>query len=164
MLRISTNALAPVETLRADMDQVLADLFGTSRGRFDLGGRHGNPPLDIWEQDESVYLEASVPGIAEDEIEITALGRKVTLSGTPKTEVADDRSETAEDQPAAATEPSSRTYYARERCVRAFRREVEFPFDIDAEKIDANLDHGLLRVVIPKAPSARPRKISVQVK
>ena len=53
------------------------------------------------------------------------------------------------------------TYHRRERPVGSFGRAIKLPVEVDAERVEAELRDGVLTVVLPKAESAKPRKIAV---
>ena len=62
----------------------------------------------------------------------------------------------------AANQEEGQTYLRRERAHGRFHRQIQLPYEIDADDIDAQLDNGILRVRLPRAESDRPRKIEVR--
>jgi HSP20 family molecular chaperone IbpA len=102
-----------------------------------------NPLVDIYENADEILLVADVPGVAKDQIRIDLEKNQLTLTAR------------REDNPKGrmiGQEWGSRDYY------RAFA----IPQGIDAEKISADLTDGVLRVHLPKAAAAKPRKIEVR--
>jgi HSP20 family protein len=83
-----------------------------------------------------------------EDLDLTIHENTVTLSGTVKS-VAD-----AEDAKHA-------TWYVSELGSGTYRRSVTLPFPVNAEQANATFEHGILRVVLPKADSAKPRKIAI---
>lgn len=141
-----------------EMDQLhreIDSLFsGYNRGRLfgpafepGLGLRH-YPKINLREDEENVYVEALLPGVAPDDIDMNILGNTLTLSGERlPVEGQDDK----------------QTWHRRERGTGKFMRTIELPVDIVADKVKAEYRHGLLRVTMPKAAEAKPKKISVKV-
>jgi HSP20 family protein len=107
------------------------------------------PKINLLDDAENVYVEALVPGVDPDEIEMNLLGNTLTLSGERQ-----------------LTDPSGekRTWHRRERGSGKFLRTIELPVEIIADKIEAECRNGLLRVTLPKAAEAKPKKISVKVR
>ena len=106
------------------------------------------PPLNVWEDQNSLHVEAELPGFSMENLEITTLGNDLTIAGT-RTETA---SETA-------------TFHRRERVTGGtsqFKRTLRIGVPIDAEKVAARLEQGVLTVTLPKAEAAKPRKIAVK--
>ena len=100
-------------------------------------------PMDVYAEGDRFVIEATVPGLAPDAIEVTVLGNQVTIKGEYPT--------TAE----------GHQYLFRERAGGRFERTVTLGADLDPNKVEAHYEHGLLRLVIPKAESARPKRIAI---
>ena len=140
-----------------EMDQLHREIDGLfngyARGRMfgpafepGLGLRH-YPKINLRDDVDNVYVEALLPGVAPDGIDINILGNTLTLAG---------------ERP-AAEQDSNCTWHRRERGSGKFMRTVELPVDIVADKVKAECQNGLLRVTLPKAAEAKPKKISVKV-
>jgi len=136
------NLWAPYGDLRREIDR-LFDAFtagngGTARTR-------AFPTVNLWEEGNNLYLEAELPGVVRDELDISAAGSELTLHGrrTPR------RGEEL-------------TYHRQERGYGEFTRVLTLPVEIDAEKIEATLKDGVLTLTLPKAEAARARKIKVK--
>ena len=99
--------------------------------------------LDVYTEGEDYVIEAALPGLAPESIEVTVLGNQVTLRG---------------DYPAA---PEGRQYLYRERAGGRFERTVTLGSDLDADKVQAHYEHGVLRLTVPKAESARPKRVAI---
>lgn len=139
-----TNAAHPIHRLRDEMEQ----LFGTLMEDTPLFGSAGArvfPALNLWEDDQNLYAEAELPGLKMDAVEVFVMGDELTLKG--------ERSE---------EEKAGVSYHRRERGVGSFSRVVRLPVNVDADKVEANLRDGVLRITLPKAADARPRKIEVK--
>jgi len=141
-----------------EMDQLhreIDSLFnGYNRGRLfgpafepGLGLRH-YPKVNLRDDEENVYVEALLPGVDPNKIDMNLLGNTLTLAGERQSvEESDEK----------------RTWHRRERGTGKFIRTIELPVDIVADKVNAEYRHGLLRVTMPKAAEAKPKKISVKV-
>ena len=157
MLRIDSHTLTPALALRTDMDRFFSDLFGnTNDSGPTVGGRRGHPSLDVWEENDDYFVAIDVPGLSQSDVQITAVGRELTLEGGAVDSAA-IQEETPEEQ--SSTQP---TYFHRERNHLSFQRVIRFPFEIDVEHVEGSLQEGVLTIRIPKAASAKPRQIKIQ--
>lgn len=142
------SGMFPVVRMREEMDRLftgLAETFPEVGPLSVLSGR-SVPAVNLWEDDNHLYAEAEVPGLKLDDLEITLMGNELTIKGTRQEDAAEE----------------GVSYHRRERSHRSFSRVVRLPSDIDAEKISARLENGVLTVTIPKAETARPRKIEIK--
>lgn len=137
-----TITQVPLTELRRQVDRLL-DEFSTDFLPFSTG--RNAPALNVWENGETLYAEAEVPGTQMSDLEITVVGNELTLKGrrTP-------------------TGNEKRVYHRQERPTAEFSRTVTLPAEIDADKVEATLHDGLLRITLPKAAAARARKIAVR--
>lgn len=139
-------------SLREAMDKLMTDAFGgTFRSVFPVAnGQTRMPlPLDIYATADEVVIIAAVPGIDPATIDITLDKGTVTLSGsTPDAALSSDASDA--------------TWYLHELPRGTFSRSVSLPVEIDANAADATFEHGILRLRLPKAEAARPRKIEIR--
>jgi HSP20 family molecular chaperone IbpA len=103
------------------------------------------PPVDIFEDAEGITLEADMPGVSKDRLHVHVDANTLLIEG----EVQIDLPETAE------------AVYADVRSTR-WRRSFTLSNELEADKIDASLRDGVLRLRIPKHPQQRPRRIEVR--
>lgn len=109
----------------------------------------GVTPLNIWEDEQNVYVEAETPGIPMDNLDISFNAGELSIKGSRPAE--------------PATEGV--VFHRRERSSGGeFVRSVRLTIPIEEEKIAATLTAGVLRVTLPKSAEAKPRKITVAVK
>ncbi len=134
----------PVSQLRRELDQVLGGFRAQPVGSWLSMGRD-NPPINLWETDDAVQVELEIPGVDSEHIEISVAGGELSL-----------HVERAE------AEQEGVTYHRRERPVGAFTRVIRLPADVDPNTVQAELNNGVLLIVLPKAEEAKPRKISVR--
>ena len=140
----------PMRQLRSELDRVFNDVFGDSMSnRSNLGRGFGSEPsfpaVNVWEDEEGLYAEAEVPGLRMEDLEILVKGNELTVKGERKN-----------------GEQEGVTYHRRERGVGPFCSVVRLPVDVHVDGVEAQLDGGVLTITLPKAPSARPRKIEVK--
>lgn len=102
-------------------------------------------PVSFEDNAESFVLRADLPGLSEDDIQISVAGNTVTLRGERKIAV-----------------PEGHSVHRRERAEVRFAKSFELPTRVDAEKVNATLKHGVLTLTLPKAAEAQPRQISVK--
>jgi HSP20 family protein len=104
------------------------------------------PPVNVWEDADSFHLEAELPGLTRDKLQVSVTNRnQLTLQGER-----------------LAEETDKGRWHRRERGFGRFQRILELPAPVDADKIEATFDNGVLHVVLPKAEEAKPRRIAVK--
>jgi HSP20 family protein len=114
------------------------------RGIFE---RAFSPAMDLIENPESFEVLCDMPGVELGDIEISVAGGVLTLKGERK----------------AAEKKSARTYREETHAGR-FQRTLQLPLAIDADRVEAVLKDGVLRIVLPKHEELKPRQIAVQAK
>jgi HSP20 family protein len=107
------------------------------------------PPIDIYEADNAFVVEADLPGVHQENVDIQFDRNTLTISGTR-----------------AATLPSKETsaqlrVFSSERVSGTFSRSIRLPEHVDAERIAATFAAGVLKVTVPKSSQAVPRKIAI---
>ena len=128
--------------LRNEMDRV----FGRSNGNGrQLLAPTEYPALNLWEDDEQLYVEAELPGMNLEDLSIFVTGgSQLTISGERK-------------EP--ATEGIS--WHRRERGYGKFTRVIELPVPVDEDRVEAYFKLGVLTIKLPKHAGAKPRRITV---
>ena len=96
-------------------------------------------PVDLYEDKDNAYVRAELPGVARDAIGVDVVNGALTIQATRKV---------------AASESES----------VSFSRTVKLADDVDAEKVSAAYENGVLTVTLPKREEAKPRKVTVAVK
>ena len=104
------------------------------------------PAMDIYETPDAYEIEASIPGVKPEDVEITLNNNVLTIRGETRME----------------DEKEDRNYHLRERRVGAFVRSLTLPSSINADAIEAHYDNGVLKLRLPKAEEAKPKHIQVQ--
>lgn len=103
------------------------------------------PAFNVWANENGAMVTSELPGVKMEALDITASGKTITVKGARKEE----------------TGGEDVRYLRRERPEGEFNRSIELPFQIDASKVEAKLQNGVLEIRLPRAESDKPRKISV---
>jgi HSP20 family protein len=101
--------------------------------------------VDVYEEGDSLLLEAELPGLRAEDVDVTVHDGVLTISGERK---------------APATRQTAR-HHVVERSYGAFRRAFVLPDSVDPEKIEAKMNDGVLVLKLAKKAEVRPRKIAV---
>jgi HSP20 family protein len=122
----------------------LFDTFFNEAGE-DLTTRTWTPPVDIQETDDSYRIQAELPGLTKDDIQITLENNVLRLSGERKFE----------------KDVKKENYHRVERTYGTFSRAFALPTQVSPDKVEAKFDSGVLTIVVPKAEQAKPRRIAI---
>ena len=133
-----------LERIQREMDR-LSEALGKGSLREPFAGVF--PLMNVSEDKENYYIRAELPGIKAGDLEISVTGETLTLAGERK----------------IPSENEKATYHRREREAGRFSRIVTMPRQIDTSKVDARCKDGILTVILPKAESAKPKQVPVQV-
>lgn len=145
MVRYHVSAIPQLGRFRNEMDRLLSDFLGRSAGMAEIEETsRGFPAVNVWQQDDEVFVEAEVPGLKSGDIEISVVGNGLSLKGRRP------------DVP-----PEQAKFHRRERGVGDFNRVLRLPVEVDSEKVQAKLADGVLLITLPKAEAAKPRRIPV---
>jgi len=106
------------------------------------------PQIDEVEDDKAFHVSIELPGMDEEDIDITLAGRVLTIRGEKKE---DEKEEGKE-------------FYRRERTYGAFRRTLELPGEVDETKIEASFKKGVLTIELPKTAEAQEKIKHIAVK
>lgn len=140
-----TSPFGEFLSLRQAMDRLFEDSVVQPRSLMGSGGEEHGIPLDIASTPEELRIEASLPGVRPEDVEITVLGDNLVINATSGGE------DTREDD----------GYLYREVRRGRFSRSVTLPSQVDSERAVASFENGLLRLSIPKVEAAKPRQIRV---
>jgi HSP20 family protein len=138
------NWWLPFQSLREEMDRLLAATWPTFADRLMPVFVRGQPLMNVWEKDDAVMVEMELPGVKSEQLDISVVGNELSVKV---------------DQPDTAKEGV--TYHRRERPVGKFTRVVRLPTEVDAGRVEAELRNGVLTITLPKSEKAKPRRITV---
>jgi HSP20 family protein len=106
----------------------------------------GFPAMNVWMNEEGAVVTAELPGVNVKDLEINVVGETLTLSGERK----------------PVELPKGAVYHRQERGQGKFTRTIDLPFNVDSGKVQATLEKGILRILLPRAEQDKPRKILVK--
>ncbi len=139
--------LGHMSTLRSDIDSLLDDfLLSTPRMLSRSAVRQSDfPALNAWKDAECLYFEAELPGLKIEDLDISVQGNQLAIHGKRLAEA-----------------PSDIVYHRQERGTGEFSRIIDLPCEINPDAVEASLKLGVLRIKLPKAEAAKPKKIEVK--
>lgn len=105
-------------------------------------------PVDLYETGDEVIVEAALPGIKPDDIDVSVTGQALTIRGEHK----------------EAHDEKAQNFYRHERRHGTFVRQIGLPTEVDASKANAEYENGVLHLTLPKAESMKPKSIKIQGK
>jgi HSP20 family protein len=145
-LRFPNDFFADFEELTRQFDAAFGGRDGSSSIRST--GRGAFPAINMGSNADAVEVYAFAPGIDAGKLEVTVDKGLLTIAGERK--------------PTATTADNRQVVYARERANGSFRRVISLPEDVDAERVTARYQDGVLHVSIPKREASKPRRIQVR--
>ena len=131
-------------TLRDELDSFFELPFWSNAGRAGQLFTGWSPALDLYQSNDNVVAVVELPGMRKEDIDISLHDNTLTISGERKHET-------------KGGENAERT----ERYVGTFRRSIALPTSVDAKKVSATYEDGILKVSLPKAEEAKPKQIQV---
>ena len=135
-----TSALDTLLALQEAVEAArTSDYFGrstTSRGTF--------PSINLFQDGDDTVIMAEVPGVKKDEIQVQIKDNLITISGERKTDF-----------------PEKASVHRVERRGFKFNRTMKLPVKVDVEKVKADYENGILKVVLPRAESDKPKMIDI---
>jgi len=105
------------------------------------------PAVDIYETADSIVVEAELPGVDPKEINVSIEDGVLSIKGERKHE----------------KEVKEENYYRVERAYGVFERSFHLPSDVDADKIKATYENGVLKAIVPKKEARKPKSIPIEV-
>jgi HSP20 family protein len=132
------NPLSEIQRLREEMNQVFSGLDKPLSEEF--------PSVNAWLGEGDVIVTAELPGVDPGKVDISVVGDTLTISGSRETEPLKE----------------GESYHRQERGHGRFARSLQLPFHVDAGKVEATYDRGILQMTLPRAEADKPRKISVK--
>ena len=129
---------SPWNGLESEIDR----LFETALGDFATPALEHRFPVDLYEDKENTYVRAELPGLAREDISVEMVNGYLSIDGTRK--VTDDDGKVTESF--------------------SLNRSIAVPETVQADKISAAYEHGVLTVTLPKREEIKPKKITIEIK
>ncbi len=133
--------------LQHRMNRLFEDRLGSFRGGEESLTGTMLPPVDIYETEQELVLEADLPGLDQNDLDIRVENNTLTVRGERK----------------QSREVKEENYHRVERSYGAFARTFSLPNTVDPEKITASYHNGTLQVKMAKREESKPKQIRVQV-
>lgn len=130
------------DALFSDLENTFANFSGTG------GSQKAYLAIDAYSTDDEIVVTAAVPGISPDDIDVKIDNDVLSIHASTRKDVEVD-------------EPN---YLLRERFVGEYTRSLKLNTAVDADAIEANVENGILTLVLPKTEAVRPRTIAVKTK
>lgn len=136
-----------INKLKRDMDRLFSRMWDDFGIRHSPSGMGAFSYLDMSETEEIVMIQAEIPGVNADDLEVSISDDFLTIKWK-------SREETAEE-----TEDS----YTTERRIRTFSRSFRLPCKVQPEEVEATYKGGVLSVILPKCRTAPPREVKIKI-
>ena len=123
----------------------MSEAFGQESG---MVGREFDflPEANVTETDKAIEVAIDLPGMKPEDVKVEILEGRLWISGEKKEE----------------EEEKGKTYHRIERKYGQFRRVLPLPTKVEAERVEAQMNEGVLKIVLPKAAEVRPKAIPVK--
>jgi HSP20 family protein len=135
--------------LREEMDRTFDRFFIEPLGLMEpkmFRAEGWFPPVDVSETDAEVTIQAELPGIAAKDLEIEVSGTTLTISGEKEEH----------------EEKKGKDFYQSERRFGSFRRVIDLPETVDAEKVTAESDNGIVTIHVARKPGIKLKRVEVK--
>jgi HSP20 family protein len=126
-----------------DMPKEMNRIFEMFRNSNVMQRRYVYLLVNVAEMDDSYVVDACVPGVPPEEVELTLTARSLVIKGERKS-------------------PEGR-YFRQERMAGAFQRVITLNVPVDRNNVKAKAENGILRITLPKAEEVKPRRISIEL-
>ena len=136
-----------VATLQERINRRFDEAFNKARDLDENAMGAWRPSGDIFENDHAIILEAELPGVTREDIDVEVENNVLTLKGERK----------------EVREVEEERYYRKERIIGRFHRAFTLPVDVNLDQIKASFQNGVLRLEVPKPEEKKPRKNAIAV-
>ncbi len=129
--------LATLKRIQDEINRAFGDEYTATEGDY--------PPMNIWRGEEGIVVTAQIPGVSLDDLDLSVHLNSLTIKGVRH-----------------PTMPSAEvSVHRRERVSGPFVRTITLPSNVDAERVRASVDCGILRIELPRPETDMPRKIQI---
>jgi HSP20 family protein len=139
----SNQTMIPWTTPMNRLEGLFDRLFDDNAFGFGFRADEAAVPISLWHDDDHIYVEADLPGMTDEDVEVTVHKGVLFIRGERKPE-------------------SGRQYVYDGRSWGRFERAITLPDDVSADGVLAELSRGVLRLTLPKSPETKPKKITLK--
>jgi HSP20 family protein len=132
-----TEAVPELMRLQRDMNRLFFHALPRSEQDF--------PAINIWEDQDSVYVTTEIPGIEPDKFDVSVTGDILTLGGSMEQNGLKE----------------GETYLRQERAAGSFKRSIKLPFAVESKNVEAKYEKGVLYITLPRLKEEQPKKIKI---
>jgi HSP20 family protein len=104
------------------------------------------PAINIWAGENSAVITAEIPGVNQNELDLSVTGDTLSIAGERKHEEL----------------PEGAKYHRNERSFGKFNRNIQLPYTVDVDKVKASFKNGVLEIELPRVEAEKPKKITVK--
>src|SRR5579864_3921774 len=141
------SGLNDVAVLQNRLNSIFQDFARPDEASEALVAGNFVPAVDVYEDADKLVLKLEVPGIRREDLDIRVEGRTLTVKGERKFE----------------SEEKEENFHRIERRYGSFVRSFKLPNTVDAEKVEASYEKGVLKIMLAKRAEAKPRQIKVGI-
>jgi HSP20 family protein len=145
-----TGDTDPFTAMRREMEKMFDDFGGNWTVPAAAGADFVAPNVNVAETEKGLEISAELPGVDQKDIEVDLTDGILTLKAERKTEKEE--------------KDEKRQYHIVERSYGSYLRRFALPFDADANKVQANLDKGVLHVFVPRQVPVEKPKTKIAIK
>ena len=131
--------------LHNEMGRIFGDLFASQESESSMEETYWMPTVDISETENDFEIRAELPGVSENDVNISVTDNRLTIKGEKRQE----------------TETDDKNYHRVERRYGSFQRSFTLPRNVETANIKAGYSDGVLILTIPKPEAAKPTEIPV---
>jgi HSP20 family protein len=136
--RLSFDPFVELRRMQSEMNRLFTGLSTSTARDF--------PPINIWLGDNSVVVTAELPGVTREDVTLNLQEDVLTLEGKREPKL----------------QQENVNWQRRERAYGTFSRAVQLPFRVDADKVQARFNNGVLEIELQRLEADRPKKIEIR--
>jgi HSP20 family protein len=136
--RLSFDPFIELRRMQSEMNRLLSGFSASAARDF--------PPINIWLGDNSVVVTAELPGVIRDDVTLNLQEDVLTLEGKREPKL----------------QQENVNWQRRERAYGSFSRTVQLPYRVDADKVQARFNNGILEIELERLEADRPKKIEIR--